>query len=44
MKVKCKRCGAIFEDKLAEVFIKKNMPNAVRIYCDKCVDELWREK
>ena len=41
--IKCKKCGEKFDDvnysKLT--LMDKNMPK--RIYCNKCVEELWRD-
>ena len=38
MKTKCLKCGKEFEDDYSKV----NNLN-IRIYCNKCIDKMWRE-
>lgn len=36
-KIKCYKCRKMFED----VNYKSKYKSAMRIYCDKCVKEIW---
>jgi len=38
--IRCMRCGKEFEDKN----FMPSYPLAVRVYCDKCLDEIKKEK
>lgn len=39
MKIKCHKCGKEFEDRYKDV----NEYNA-RIYCNDCINKIWKEK
>lgn len=41
METECQRCKKIFEDSNFERF---GSENAKRIYCDECIDVLWKDK
>ncbi len=36
MKIKCYKCGKIFED----INYKEEYKNAKRLYCDECIDKI----
>lgn len=39
-KIKCYKCGKVFKD----INYKPEYKGAIRLYCNKCVEELWNEK
>ena len=43
MKCKCSRCGEMFEDVIIDK-LKINKKLAKRVWCRKCIDEMWNNE
>ena len=40
MKIKCYKCGKIFED----MNYTKKYKSVIRLYCKECIDEMWEKQ